>query len=176
MRWLLLAMVLGCGGSQEQEKPPPRQDSQFSLAKQTVGKPADGLTLRSIRHAPHEGYYRIVFDIGMTEGKPARTVPHATATYQPRDRTIELNIAGVREDLTGNRPLQSESGEPFGKPMPIRKPPVDHLGRLLVLDDSAIAYRIKLTREARFRLLGLTDPARIVVDIEDTGGSRPPAK
>jgi hypothetical protein len=167
--------MLSCGGA-SQEPPPPPPSSSFTLDQQTVGKPADGLTLRSIRHAPHPGFYRIVFDIGMAEGRPASAVPHATAVYQPRDRSIELNIAGIREDLTGNRPLQNESGEPFGKPVPIRKPPVDHLGRLVVLDDSAVAYRIQLTREARFRLMGLPDPARIVVDVEDTGGSRPPAK
>lgn len=167
-------LAWGCGA----EPPPPATPASsaregFSLAAQSVGQPADGLTLRSIRHAPHPTYYRVVFDLGLQEGQVATTVPSAEASYRDTDRSIELTIHGVRHDLTGNRPLRKENGEPWGTPVPVDKPPVTHLARVLVLDDAAVAYRIQLSRKARFRLLGLTDPARIVVDVENTGGASP---
>lgn len=174
--WLALCCLAAsaCGG----QSPPPAPAASsapegFSLAAQSVGQPADGLTLRSLRHAPHPSYYRIVFDLGLQEGTLAQSVPRAETSYRDTDRSIELTIHGVRHDLTGNRPLRKESGEPWGAPVPIDKPPVAHLARVLVLDDSAVAYRIQLTRKARYRLLGLTDPARIVVDVENTGSASP---
>lgn len=173
----LAACCLAMSGCSSQPQPTatasPSAPEGFSLAAQRVGQAADGLTLRSIRHAPHPSYYRMVFDLGLQEGQIAKAVPSAEASYRDTDRSIELTIHGVRHDLTGNRPLRKESGEPWGAPVPIDKPPVAHLARVLVLDDSAVAYRIQLSRKARFRLLGLTRPARIVVDVENTGGSSP---
>ncbi len=181
-RWLCgwcVAMTAACGGSEA--VPPgdaralPGAGAGFSLDTQTVGAPTDGLALRSIRHAPHPGYHRIVFDIGLAEGQPARAVPHARASYRARDRSIELTIDGVRHDLTGNLPLHGEGGQPLGKPIPIGQAPVDRVSRELSLDDQQVAYRVHLTREARFFLQGLPDPSRIVLDVENTGGATPAA-
>lgn len=175
---MFTALLIGCGGGQGSgaSEPTPVSGSNaapdgFSLSRQTVGEPADGLVLRSIRHAPHTGYYRLVFDIALAEGVVATSVPHTTASYREHDKSIEVQIAGVRHDLTGNRPLRTESGEAFGKPVPVDRPPVSHFARELVLDDSLVAYRIQLTRAARFRLHALDNPARIVLDIENTGGA-----
>lgn len=177
--WCLGALVASaCGGG---ETAPPSDASRqnaaagFSLDSQSVGSASDGLTLRSIRHAPHLGYHRIVFDIGLAEGQPATAVPHARASYRPRDRSIELTINGVRHDMTGNLPLHGENGQPLGKPIPVGEAPVDRLARELSLDDQQVAYRIHLTRQARFFLQGLEDPSRIVLDVENTGGARPPS-
>lgn len=168
---VIAALAIGCGGGQGSgaSEPAPVSGSNadgFSLARQTVGEPADGLVLRSIRHAPHPGYYRLVFDIALSEGVVATRVPVATAVYRAHDKSIAVQIAGVRHDLTGNRPLRTESGEAFGKPVPVDRPPVSHYARELVLDDSLVAYRIQLTRTARFRLHALEDPARVVLDVE----------
>jgi hypothetical protein len=115
----------------------------------------------------------LVFDIGLQEGRVADVAPAATASYRARDKTVELTIDGIRADLTGNLPLVAESGEPLGKPVPVDRPPVAWLARELVLDDAQVAYRFQLTRQARFRLQALERPARIVLDIEHTGGARP---
>jgi hypothetical protein len=177
---VLLALVMAATGCSARRPQPvvgdELGDQGFSLDGQQLGVASDGLVLRSIRHAPHDGFYRVVFDLGLAEGKPARTAPHTSAVYRSHDRSIEIIIAGVREDLTGNLPLRTENGSPFGKPVPIDHPPIRHIARALVLDDSEVAYRIQLTREARYRLGSLDDPARIVVDIEDTGGARPAPK
>jgi hypothetical protein len=175
MRWPWLAALIGCGGEPVVVvTTPPPDESGFSLAAQRVGRPADGLVLRSIRHAPHTGYHRVVFDLGLAEGRLARAAPAATASYRAHDQVIEVVIHGVRDDLTGNLPLRNEAGEPFGKPVPIDVPPIAWYGRAQVLDDSAVAYEVKLRREGRFRLLGLDEPARIVVDVENWGGAVPP--
>jgi hypothetical protein len=145
---------------------------RFTIAKQAVGHASDGMTLRSIRHAPHPAFHRVVFDIGLAEGALATSVPYATASYREHDKSIAIHISGIRHDLTGNRPLRNEAGEPFGKPVPVDRPPVSYFARELVLDDSAVTYRIQLTRRARFRLHALRDPVRIVLDVENTGGAR----
>jgi len=172
---------LGCGGGHAEPAAPETNATGaeaaplegFSLDRQAVGSPADGLSLRSIRHAAHDGFYRLVFDIALDEGKLATTVPSAEATYRGRDRSIELAIGGIRHDLTGNLPRHDEGGDPLGKPVTVNRPPVSYFVREQVLDDAMVAYRIQLTREARFRLHGLDEPARVVLDIEDTGGARP---
>jgi hypothetical protein len=174
-----LALVLGCSsGSGAGGAPQPSwaggenaSSGTFSYATEEVGQPADGLVLRSVRHAAHEEYHRIVFDLALAEGTPATVVPHATARYREHDKSVEVTIAGVRHDLTGNLPLRSEAGSALGKAVPVDRPPVSYFARELVLDDSAVAYRVQLTRAARFRLIGLTHPVRIVVDIENTGGA-----
>ncbi|MBW2456141.1 MAG: hypothetical protein JRI68_16600 [Deltaproteobacteria bacterium] len=175
---LVALATLGCAGTRsEPASGEPSVEAEgtraFSLEPQRVGTAADGLSLRSIRHAAHDGFYRLVFDIAMAEGKLATTIPATAATYRERDRSIELTIAGIRHDLTGNLPLQSEAGDSLGKPVTVNRPPVSHFARELSLDDSLVAYRIQLTREARFRLQGLDQPARIVLDVEETGGARP---
>jgi hypothetical protein len=182
---VLLTLVFGCGvlgcgaGSGSSGQPGPSSAGgenpaagHFSLATQHVGEPSDGLVLRSIRHAPHETYHRIVFDLALAEGVPASAIPHATARYREHDKSIELTIAGVRHDLSGNLPLRREDGAAFGRPVPVDRPPVSYFARELVLDDSAVAYRVQLTRRARWRLIGLTQPVRIVLDVENTGGAR----
>jgi hypothetical protein len=130
--------------------------------------------LRSVRHAAHPGFYRIVFDIGLDEGRLASSVPASQAIWHAPDRSIEVTIHGVRHDLTGMLPLRTEGGEPFGKPLVIDRPPVAHLARELVLDDSATSYRVQLSRRARFRLFSLQHPVRVVLDVENTGGAVPP--
>ncbi|MBW2524722.1 MAG: hypothetical protein JRI23_11125 [Deltaproteobacteria bacterium] len=177
---LLVALNLGCGASTAPEHQTAAGAASpapvgFGLEDRSVGTAADGLVLRSIRHAPHPGFFRMVFDIGLQEGRLADVAPAATARFRARDKSLELVIEGIRTDLTGNRPLRSESGEALGSPVPIDRPPVAWLARELVLDDAAVAYRIQLTREARFRLLALDRPARIVLDVEHTGGAKPAA-
>lgn len=164
---LAVSAVCACGAPQQEPAAVrERAVNGFSFEAQSAGARSDGLVLRSIRHATHPSFYRLVFDIGLAGGQPARDAPSATALYRALDHSIELTMLGVRDDLTGNLPLETENGEPFGKPVPIDGPSVSHVARLLVLDDSAVAYRIKLEHKARFRLLALPDPARIVVDVE----------
>ncbi len=170
--------TLACGGRAEPGNTHTATNAHamagdgFSMATQVVGRPADGLALRSVRHAPHPGYHRIVFDIGLAEGSAAAVIPRSEARYRPHDKSIEVTIGGVRHDLTGNLPLRSEAGDALGKPIPIDRPPISYLGRELVLDDSLTAYRVQLTRSARFRLHALDHPVRIVLDVENTGGAR----
>ncbi len=175
----VLPMALACGGGGASAPPhgantaevAAAASSGFSSQTQTVGQAADGLTLRSVRHAAHDGFYRIVFDVGLAEGAAAEVVPFARAELRGHDKSVVLQIDGIRHDLTGNKPLRTEAGDAFGSPIPVDRPPVSYVARELVLDDSSVVYRVQLMRRAQFRLHALPNPARVILDIENTGGA-----
>lgn len=139
---------------------------KFTLAPQTVGEATDGLTLRAVRQARHDGFHRFVFEFD------GDVVPRAHAELRPDNRAIDLSVSGVRNDASGHRPLQREDGSPFGTAVVIDQTPVSSFGRLLVLDDSAVSYRIELTERSPFALHSLLAPTRVILDIETRAAGR----
>ncbi len=135
----------------------PRLEEGFSREAQEIGEPTDGLTLRAIRTESRDGFHRFVFDLD------GDVLPRSRARLLDDSSGIEIAIGGVRMDETGNRPLVNEAGEPFGSPVPVEAPPIVSYGRKLVLDDSLVAYEIKLSRPASFRLG--SDASSVVLDV-----------
>ena len=131
----------------------------FSRAPQKVGTPTDGVALEAIRHAAHAGFYRFVFDLD------GEVVAASEARLGADGLSLTVDLHGLRDDRTGNRPLTTESGRPFGRPVTVGTPPVRSYARALVLDDSLLRYEIHLERAAGFRLGALEAPPRVVVDI-----------
>lgn len=136
----------------------PELEEGFSRTPQEVGEPTDGLTLQEIQSEAHDTFHRLVFEL---EGD---TLPATRAHLDAEEPTIEIAMAGVRMDETGNRPLVNEAGDPFGDPVPVGNEPVVEYGRKLVLDDSLIAYEIRLSRPASFRL-DSEGTTRVILDI-----------
>lgn len=155
MRCVVLA-VLMCSACRS---PASEPSASYSRELQRVGTPADGLTLRSIRTAAEGDRVRVVLELG------GDVVPATEARLEAEPPAIVVELAGVRRDATGNRPLRSEAGEPFGEVVPVNAGPVKAYGRRLALDDSLVTYEIQLTRPAAFRLEALREPVRIVVEV-----------
>ncbi len=174
--WLVLVLLfssLACPRTStvEREREPAHEQTQaveqddapalpdgFSTSEQQIGEPTDGLTLRSIETRAHESFLRFVFELD------GERPPATRARLLEDERVIEVSLHGVRMDETGNRPLVDETGEPFGSIVDVDVPPVTGFGRKLVLDDSLIAYEIRLSNPASFRL-GSDEPSRITLDV-----------
>lgn len=132
----------------------------FSRMAQKTGRPTDGATLKSIRHAAHDGFYRFVFDID------GDVIPASELTASDDGRILVVELHGLRMDETGNRPLTTESGEPFGEAVPVANAaPIRSYGRAQVLDDSQLRYEIHLDDGRDFKLHAHTSPVRVIVDI-----------
>jgi len=131
----------------------------YSFDKQQVGEPTDGQGLNLIRRADHEDYYRFVFDITDQYGSEENyiVIPFTEAFYAHSAKTIGLVINGIRRDLTDNQ---------VEKPIMVDHEVVASYVRNKVYDDQAIGYTIALNKDAKFYLHALTNPVRIILDIE----------
>lgn len=151
----------------EEGEPAPRRTTPiegFSLEEQRVGAPTDGIVLQAVSHEDKEGFYRIVFELS------GDAVPAARAALSEDGKLIHVDLHGVRRDESGNRPLTTESGEPFGAKVELAKPPMRSFGRSQVLDDSLVRYEIHIDRAVFFRLHALERPVQVILDvaIQDT--------
>lgn len=140
---------------------PVVSSGRFSLAPQLAGRPVDGVILRSIRHAAHRGFHRVVFDFAPGERTAAAVAPLARAELVREARAVQISLAGVAVDLAAGSSV-AEGGARRARTVWIGRAPA-HVDAAV----DAVAYRVSLPRVHGFSLRALEDPPRIVLDVDD---------
>lgn len=120
-------------------------------------------TLLAVRHGPHEGLDRIVLDLGAGE-EAAGAVLRRTLDAQMDDGLLRVNLPSA------NATAVSDGG--FGDGL---------LGSFHVVrvSEGDMFVDILVRKAFRYRVLELTEPARLVVDFRQAGGvpkEPPPAE
>lgn len=153
---------------QENQKPKKAEKENkqgvFIISGSIVGgKVTDGLDIKRVRWATHEGYERLVFDVYMWGGpeKPegVETVDepgHFQISMHENDKILEVQLSGYRSftakipELNTSKLIQKISKN------------TDEENA----DDSGFLLSIELKNTAEFRALELHSPARIVLDLK----------
>jgi hypothetical protein len=136
------------------------QDSPYgpgSTSSQTVGTIIDGLQLLDIRWGDHDSYFRVVFDMGTSDGQPVLQIPHAEASLEEGGTKIKVLLSGVRS--ISHNPNAEATNLSVGNDL------VTSIERFPTYDDQLLGFTINLSRPATFSLAGLGSPGRIVIDI-----------
>lgn len=128
-----------------------------TTSPQSVGSLLDGLQLSDIRWSDHGGYFRIVFEMSSTDGKPVTEVPHADASLSADGKQVRVVLGGIRG--LGNDANVSATSLSVGDTV------VTSMERIPSGDDQALIYNINLAKASTYSLAGLDSPGRIVVDI-----------
>ncbi|MFA6001626.1 MAG: hypothetical protein WC828_05870 [Thermoleophilia bacterium] len=126
-----------------------------STTPQSVGTLIDGLQLKNIRWSDHGSYYRIVFEMATSDGKPVLQVPHAEASIN--SSTLRVVLGGIRS--ISDSPSVTTRENIIGDTM------VKSISRTTESDDQALVYEINLSKPTTYSLAGLGSPGRIVIDI-----------
>jgi Immunoglobulin-like domain of bacterial spore germination len=128
-------------------------DPFVSRAEASGGTNHDADTVLAVRYGVHEGYERVVLDLGTGE-EPAETVPEWTLTSSANEGLLRVTLPSMSRTAVSDGPLGDGMLESF---YVVRAPEggmfVDVFAR------KAFAYRV----------LELSDPARLVVDLKPTG-------
>ena len=136
------------------EEPPP--------AVQSIGRPTDGLAIKSVRWSGGSASFRLVLDIVQVDGTPATVIPYTRATLSAGSKTIHLEVNGIRrlfdQRITGGKVLS------LGTPLAARlqmdtdeSKGCDQMVRLMLT--------LNPSRQYTYKLFSLNDPPRIVVDV-----------
>jgi hypothetical protein len=127
----------------------------------------DGLALSELRHAKADGFDRFRFELrrGAYGRDRVSGTPRSEVEVMTDPPSLRVTLHGVRWDLTGNLPLQNESGRALGEPTSVPGPTVRSYGRELTKDDSAVVYRFTLSRPAPFRLFSRPSSSHITLDV-----------
>ncbi|SDP51739.1 hypothetical protein SAMN05660199_04089 [Klenkia soli] len=149
------------------DAPPFPADTALDTADAVLGEGPTVVT--GIRAGTQDGFARVVFDISGT------TVPGWYVTYV--DAPVD-DANGALFDVPGSAFLQVSIrpvANPYMDPgvaeaatggIPAETGPVVGLFYASVYEGQALAY-VGLTAERPFRVFSLTDPTRIVVDVQD---------
>ena len=119
-------------------------------------------TLLGVRYGSHDGYERVVLDLG-TGDRPAGKVPEWNLMSPEREGVVRVTLPSVsRTDVSDGR-LGDALLDGF---YVVRAP------------DGGVFVDVFARKAFAYRVLELSDPARLVVDFEPTGEplkSQPPA-
>ncbi len=124
---------------------------------QTAGMIFDGLQLLDVRWADHGSFFRVVFDLGTSDGEMMMQTPHAEGSLEEDGRQVRVLLGGVRS-ISDNPNAQATD-------LTIDNDLVVSIKRMPSQDDQALLYAIDLSRPATYSLNSLGFPGRIVVDI-----------
>lgn len=116
----------------------------------------------AVRHGAHEGYQRVVLDLG-TGDRPSETVPEWTLMNSSDDGLLRVTLPSI------NRTAVSDGT--FGEGL---------LDRFYVVraPEGGMFVDVFTRKTFAYRVLELSDPARLVVDFKPAGSplkTRPPA-
>lgn len=115
------------------------------------GSAADGLL--AVRHGVHEGYERVVLDLGVGK-EPAGTVPRWSLLTPEGDGLLRVSLPSVSSTGVSD----GELGDGFLSGFHVARSP-----------EGGVFVDI-VSREAfSYRILELTSPARLVIDFKSTG-------
>lgn len=135
--------------------------------RQRVGDPevarrAGGLRLKSLRWWAHPTLFRLVFEVEGASGTPLTGVPPAEASLSAASRSLLLSVASVKESsldvLSPGRAAEVNDWR---------------VEKLAWEKASPCTFRLTLHpgRSYGWRLWGLTEPARVVLDVYAAGSS-----
>ncbi len=132
------------------------QEKQFSRETQEIGEDISGVLITGIRTWDHGNFFRLVFDITNSQNK----IPKARSALVGGEQRIVLEISGISKDID----LQTAF---IGNTLNFQDKVVKAIsGKFLSDKEGKVQYEITLSQDSAFRLQGLTDPPRIVLDIE----------
>lgn len=181
---IIAGMAAGCGedgvdttgtsttGMVAPQTPVPAQDLQSTgqtateqespygsglTSPQTVGTILDGVQLLDVRWADHGSYFRIVFDMGTSEGVPMLQIPHAEASLEEDGTQLRVLLGGIRSI--------SDKANAQASELSVGNDLVTSIRRIPSQDDQALLYVVDLSRPATYALAGVGSPGRIVIDI-----------
>ncbi len=117
------------------------------------GKRRAANLILAARFGEHEGYERVVLDLGMGD-QPAHTPPEWTLEHPAGEGVLRVFLPSVGETRVSNGHL----GESLLKSFYVVRAP-----------EEGMFVDIFARGDFRYRLLELSDPARIVVDFQPTG-------
>ncbi len=150
---LAFSLLMSISFSSLSDSPPPFVDD-----RQAGGKPSDGLQIDAVRHGRQPEYERLVFDVSHWS-KSSPNAPAATAGFYTVQKVVNRNALVV--EFSGYR----------GTEVREMQFPADSLYTKLSLltgeewgDDSAIFYEVQTKQPPCFRIFGLMEPARVVLD------------
>ncbi|MBZ9571789.1 hypothetical protein KJA15_00385 [Patescibacteria group bacterium] len=133
------------------------EEAKFQGGAQTIGEPTDGLMLNAIRYSDHGAFYRFVFEIKKLDGSEAQAIPFTKAVLYASAKVIEVVINGMRNNL---------AGPSIGKIVEIGDPVVFSYVQEKIYDDQTLQYSIALNKYSEYYLYALTNPVRIIIDIQ----------
>ncbi|MDP8947703.1 MAG: Gmad2 immunoglobulin-like domain-containing protein [Actinomycetota bacterium] len=117
------------------------------------GSGYDADTMLAVRYGVHEGYERVVLDLG-TGDKPAETVPEWTLMSPQGDGLLRVTLPSV--SATGVS--DSRFGDDLLKSFYVVRAP-----------EGGMFVDVLARRAFTYRVLELSDPARLVVDFKPSG-------
>jgi hypothetical protein len=136
----------------------------FTCSAKAGGTSGARGTVTSVRFAHHDGYDRLVFGFATTNSMPEyQLTPQSSATFtqDASGRPVALQgSAGIRaalrnSDIVDGAPADQKPGLPE-----LRE--VANTGNF----ERVVSYGIGLTDAACFRVIELTSPTRLVIDIQ----------
>jgi hypothetical protein len=155
-------------GTAEEGSAEPEIPFEGGTALDAVEPSADAmLTVTDVRVATHEEYDRVVFDLEGT-GTPGWRVEYVEEALEP-GRGDAVDVAGdavLQVGITGTAmPMDSGVEEYGGDPVAGPGEPVDEVVYRFVFEGTTTAF-VGVDGEPRpFRVLTLSDPTRLVVDV-----------
>jgi hypothetical protein len=117
------------------------------------GSSYDADTMLAVRYGVHEGYERVVLDLG-TGDKPAETVPEWTLMSPQGDGLLRVTLPSV--SATGVS--EGRFGDDLLKSFYVVRAP-----------EGGMFVDVLARRAFTYRVLELSDPARLVVDFKPSG-------
>lgn len=110
-------------------------------------------TLLAVRHGAHEGFERVVLDLGAGE-EPAGAVPRWTLESPEGDRLLRVNLPSANATAVSDGGFGDGLLENFHV---VRAP------------EGGLFVDVLARKGFRYRVLELTEPARLVVDFQPAG-------
>jgi hypothetical protein len=133
-----------------------------SRPKASGGSSYEADAVLAVRHGVHEGYERVVLDLGTGE-EPAETVPEWTLRASPKGGLLRVTLPSMSRTAVSDGPLGDALLESF---YVVRAP------------EGGMFVDVLARKAFEYRVMELSDPARLVVDFEPSGSLlevRPPA-
>ena len=142
-----------CGG---EGKSGTESVSGYGLNDQKIGTKVENLKIVDVRHANHDTYYRVVFELASMDGTPASGCPITTASWQDGAGGIKVSISGIIGIIDPPNAGESEG---------VRDNLVLAISNVTSGGNKVAEYLIKLARKAEYHLFKVENPIRIVIDI-----------
>jgi hypothetical protein len=128
-------------------------DPFVSRAEASGGTNHDADAVLAVRYGVHEGYERVVLDLGTGE-EPAETVPEWTLTSSANEGLLRMTLPSMSRTAVSDGPLGDGLLESF---YVVRAP------------EGGMFVDVFAWKAFAYRVLELSDPARLVVDFRPTG-------
>ncbi|NPV72043.1 MAG: GerMN domain-containing protein [Firmicutes bacterium] len=140
----------------------PGSGTTGGAAVQTIGKPADGMAVKSVRWSTNPTRFRLVLDLENTDGTAATQCPVVKTSLSASSRVITIDVNGTR--------AVNDSRLKAGAPLMLGAAPAVSLTR--VVDEArgddqmvTLALALDVKKTYTYRLYSLTNPLRVVIDV-----------